>query len=81
MTVSVDAVVYYRISNPTVSVANVENAANSTKLLTQTTLRNVLGTQNLTEMLFNRGNISKQMQVRVLGVYLPFFPLAHPNSS
>ena len=81
MTVSVDAVVYYRISNPTVSVANVENAANSTKLLTQTTLRNVLGTQNLTEMLSNRGNISKQMQVSVLGVYLPFFPLAHPNSS
>ena len=81
MTVSVDAVVYYCISKPTVSVAKIENAANSTQLLTQTTLRDVLGTQNLANMLSNRENISKQMQVRMLGVYLPFFPLAHPNSS
>lgn len=66
VTVSVDAVVYYRISSPTVSVANVENAANSTQLLAQTTLRNVLGTQNLAEILSNREHISEQMQVRVL---------------
>ncbi|KAH9500784.1 Mechanosensory protein 2 [Bulinus truncatus] len=62
VTVSVDAVVYYRISSPTVSVANVENAANSTQLLAQTTLRNVLGTQNLAEILSNREHISEQMQ-------------------
>ena len=31
MTVSVDAVVYYRVSNATVSVANVENAHHSTR--------------------------------------------------
>ena len=40
---SVDAVVYYRVSNATVSVANVENAHHSTRLLAQTTLRNILG--------------------------------------
>ena len=39
VTVSVDAVVYYRVSNATVSVANVENAHHSTRLLAQTTLR------------------------------------------
>ena len=32
VTVSVDAVVYYRVSNATVSVANVENAHHSTRL-------------------------------------------------
>ena len=47
VTVSVDAVVYYRVSNATVSVANVENAHHSTRLLAQTTLRNILGTMNL----------------------------------
>ena len=31
VTVSVDAVVYYKVSNATVSVANVENAHHSTR--------------------------------------------------
>ena len=63
VTVSVDAVVYYRIYNPTVSVANVANAAHSTQLLAQTTLRNVLGTKNLGEILSDRDQISESMQV------------------
>ena len=33
VTVSVDAVVYYRVSNATVSVANVEDAHSSTRFL------------------------------------------------
>ena len=63
VTVSVDAVVYYRVSNATVSVANVENAHHSTRLLAQTTLRNVLGTRNLSEILSERESISTSMQV------------------
>ena len=62
MTVAVDAVVYYRISNATVSVANVEDAHNSTQLLAQTTLRNILGTKNLHEILSDRDSISGSMQ-------------------
>ncbi|CAD5114791.1 DgyrCDS3834 [Dimorphilus gyrociliatus] len=62
VTVSVDAVVYYRVSNATVSVANVENAHHSTRLLAQTTLRNVLGTKNLSEILSERETISNSMQ-------------------
>ena len=54
VTVSVDAVVYYRVSNATVSVANVENAHHSTQLLAQTTLRTILGTRNLHEILSDR---------------------------
>ena len=63
VTVSVDAVVYYRVSNATVSVANVENAHHSTRLLAQTTLRNVLGTKNLSEILSERESIAASMQV------------------
>ncbi|TRY63262.1 hypothetical protein TCAL_02603 [Tigriopus californicus] len=60
VTVSVDAVVYYRVSNATVSVANVENAHHSTRLLAQTTLRNILGTKNLHEILSDRESISDE---------------------
>merc|ERR1712142_1149432 len=62
VTVSVDAVVYYRVSNATVSVANVENAHHSTRLLAQTTLRNILGTKSLHEILSDRESISGSMQ-------------------
>ena len=58
MTVSVDAVVYYRIWLPTIAVANVYDYGNATRLLTSTTLRNVLGTKTLTEILSERENIS-----------------------
>ena len=72
VTVSVDAVVYYRVSNATVSVANVENAHHSTRLLAQTTLRNVLGTRNLSEILSERESISNSMQVSLYYYYLMF---------
>ncbi|TRY63261.1 hypothetical protein TCAL_02602, partial [Tigriopus californicus] len=65
VTVSVDAVVYYRVSNATVSVANVENAHHSTRLLAQTTLRNILGTKNLHEILSDRESISGSMQTNL----------------
>ncbi|KAI0207896.1 Mechanosensory protein 2 [Lamellibrachia satsuma] len=62
VTVAVDAVVYYRIKNATVSVTNVEDANRSTRLLAATTLRNVLGTKNLSEILSDREHISNFMQ-------------------
>lgn len=62
VTVSVDAVVYYRVCNATISVANVENAHHSTRLLAQTTLRNTMGTRLLSEILSERENISQVMQ-------------------
>ncbi|CAC5391338.1 STOM [Mytilus coruscus] len=62
VTVAVDAVVYSRIFDPTMSVCNVENAQYSTKLLAATTLRNVLGTKNMSELLSERETISEQMQ-------------------
>lgn len=62
VTVAVDAVVYYRIFNATIAISNVEDYGRSTRLLAATTLRNVLGTKNLSEILSERESISHVMQ-------------------
>jgi len=59
----VDAVVYFRIRDPIDSVVKVENAYNSTYRVAQTSLRDVLGTKNLSELLSDRETISEQMGV------------------
>jgi len=61
VTVSVDAVVYYQVSNPLSAVCNNDDYSRSTRLLAQTTLRNVLGTRNLSEILSDRENIADAM--------------------
>ncbi|KAJ8916699.1 hypothetical protein NQ315_000344 [Exocentrus adspersus] len=62
VTVTVDAVVYYRIQDPLNAVVKVTNYSNSTRLLAMTTLRNILGTRNLAEVLSDREAISHAMQ-------------------
>lgn len=62
VTVCVDAVVYYKICDPLNAVVAVSNYSHSTRLLAATTLRNVLGTKNLSETLSDRENIAHQMQ-------------------
>jgi len=62
VTVSVDAVVYYRVSNPTMATNNVEDYRHSTHLLAATTLRNVLGTKCLDELLSEREQIAHYME-------------------
>ncbi|XP_039856196.1 stomatin-like isoform X2 [Simochromis diagramma] len=61
--VCVDGLVYYRVQNPTLAVANVSNADAATQLLAQTTLRNVLSNKNLAEILADREHIAHFMQV------------------
>lgn len=63
VTVSVDGVVYYQVQNAILAVANINNADAATRLLAQTTLRNVLGTKNLAEILSDREEIAHTMQV------------------
>ena len=41
VTVAVDAVVYFRVFDPVISITNVEDAPKSTQLLAATSLRNV----------------------------------------
>ena len=59
VTVTVDGVVYYRIFNPVVSVIAVESARYSTALLAATSLRNILGTHTLQEILREKDSISQ----------------------
>jgi erythrocyte band 7 integral membrane protein len=54
--------VYYRVFNPVISISNVENSQESTRLLAQTSLRNVLGTNSLAEILSNREAVSLCMR-------------------
>ena len=61
VTVTVDAVVYYKIFSPTFAVINVKNYATSTKLLAATTLRSILGTKTLAEVLSDRESIAKNL--------------------
>ena len=61
VTVAVDAVVYFKISNPMAAVCNVSNAPQATKLLASTTLRNTLGTKTLSEILADREAIAGHM--------------------
>jgi len=61
VTVAVDAVVYYKIKNPLFAVCQVADYAKSTKLLASTTLRTLLGTRNLAEILSDREHIAREI--------------------
>ena len=65
VTITVDAVCYFRIFNPVMSIINVENSQNSTRLLAATTLRNILGTRTLQEILMEIESIAHHMQVLI----------------
>merc|ERR1719362_2078292 len=54
VTVFVNAIMYYKVKNPIHAVANVDDYSGSARLLAATTLRNVLGTMTLGEILCNR---------------------------
>lgn len=62
VTITVDAVCYFKVFNPTISVVNVQNARYSTQLLAATTLRNILGTKTLQEILREKDQLSHSMQ-------------------
>uniref|UniRef100_A0A0N5C7H4 PHB domain-containing protein n=1 Tax=Strongyloides papillosus TaxID=174720 RepID=A0A0N5C7H4_STREA len=63
VTVSVDAVVYFHVYDAIKAVNNVDDYIDSTKLLSQTILRNIAGTKTLSELLSYKENISQQLQV------------------
>lgn len=61
VTVDVDAVVYYRVLDATKAIVNVEDYMRATNLLSQTTLRDVLGQSELDELLSKREELSKRL--------------------
>jgi len=60
--VSVDAVVYFRVVEPEAAVVRVENYLKATSLISQTTLRSVLGQAELDELLSQREKINITLQ-------------------
>ena len=65
VTVAVDAVVYFKIVNPLSTVLNVNNYNQSTQYLACTTLRNILGTKTLSELLSDREHIAVDMKTHL----------------
>ena len=65
LAITVDAVVYIHVLDASKSVMNVRDAARSTMMLAQTTLRNVLGTKDLLEILAHRDEIGAGSRTRV----------------
>ena len=62
VTVDVDAVVYYKVVEPSSAVNEVENYKYATSTLSQTTLRDVIGQIELDELLSKREEINKSIQ-------------------
>jgi regulator of protease activity HflC (stomatin/prohibitin superfamily) len=60
--VTVDAVVYFRVVDPMAAVVKVENFWKATALISQTTLRSVLGQAEMDELLAQREKINHTLQ-------------------
>lgn len=61
VSVDVDAAVYYRVFDPAKVILQVENYFQATNLLSQTTLRDVLGQVELDDLLTKREELSKKV--------------------
>jgi regulator of protease activity HflC (stomatin/prohibitin superfamily) len=62
VTVGVDAVVYFRVVDPEASVVKILDHIRATSLISQTTLRNVLGQSELDELLTQREKLNQALQ-------------------
>ncbi|HJN38046.1 MAG TPA: slipin family protein [Gammaproteobacteria bacterium] len=62
ISVRVNAVVYFRVSNPDLAIIQVENYFEATSQLAQTTLRSVLGEYELDEMLQGREKLNARIR-------------------
>jgi len=59
---TVDAVIYFRVVDPSEAVVKVENFWKATSLIAQTTLRSVLGQSPLDDLLSQRDVINQKLQ-------------------
>ncbi len=62
VTVKVNAVVYFRVVEPTAAVVRILDHIRATSQISQTTLRSVLGQSELDELLGQREKINQQLQ-------------------
>lgn len=62
VTTSINALLYFQITNPFKSVYEIENLPNAIEKLTQTTLRNIIGELELDETLTSRDTINSRLR-------------------
>ncbi|MDP2675412.1 MAG: slipin family protein [Dehalococcoidia bacterium] len=62
VTVKVDAVIYFRVTDPEDAVVKVVDFIRATSLVAQTTLRSVLGQSDLDELLSKREHVNQRLQ-------------------
>jgi regulator of protease activity HflC (stomatin/prohibitin superfamily) len=62
VTVKVNAVIYFRVVSASSSVVQVENYLYATSQIAQTTLRSILGQQELDELLAERDKLNQALQ-------------------
>lgn len=63
VTMEINALLYYQITDPKAAVYEVSNLSEAIEKLTQTTLRNVIGSMDLDESLVSRDNINAKLQI------------------
>ena len=63
VSIKVNAVVYFRVIQPTKAIVEVENYLFATSQLSQTTLRSILGQSELDELLSQREKINRELAV------------------
>jgi regulator of protease activity HflC (stomatin/prohibitin superfamily) len=63
VTMEISALLYYQITNPQAAIYQVSNLPEAIEKLTQTTLRNVIGSMDLDETLVSRDQINTKLRV------------------
>ena len=76
----VNAIMYYKVKDATSAVANVDDYSGSSRLLAATTLRNILGTRNLGDILSERESIAMEMKVNT-NLFFFIISSIHPKQT
>jgi len=62
VTMEINALLYYQITDPKAAIYEVNNLPQAIEKLTQTTLRNIIGSMDLDETLVSRDNINEKLR-------------------
>jgi len=63
VTMEINALLYYQITDPKAAVYEINNLPQAIEKLTQTTLRDVIGSMDLDEVLVSRGQINERLRL------------------
>lgn len=62
VSISINAIIYFQIIDPKSAVYEIQNLSDAIEILTQTTLRNLVGTTDLQETLVSRDKINDELR-------------------